>query len=117
MHRFVGPAGVLDRHGASYIIDLPKSMATHPTFYVGRLKRYDVPIFPLRGQKKVKSGRATLFQPRLSRADNINRSCQSLQNGTQAGTHPAHKKRTLGTHGHLTMRLIGKSIEAPMEFL
>ncbi|POM63907.1 Pol protein [Phytophthora palmivora] len=39
-HRFIGPFAVLARHGAAYTIDLPKSMATHPTFYVGRLKRY-----------------------------------------------------------------------------
>ncbi|POM65832.1 Pol protein [Phytophthora palmivora] len=38
-HHFIGPFAVLTRHGAAYTIDLPKSMATHPTFYVGRLKR------------------------------------------------------------------------------
>ncbi|KAG3052553.1 hypothetical protein PI125_g26135 [Phytophthora idaei] len=42
-HRFIGPFAVLARHGASYTIDLPKSMKTHPTFYVGRLKRYHDP--------------------------------------------------------------------------
>ncbi|POM79517.1 Pol protein [Phytophthora palmivora] len=30
--------------GTAYTIDLPKSMATHPTFYVGRLKRYHDPL-------------------------------------------------------------------------
>ncbi|POM75995.1 LOW QUALITY PROTEIN: Pol protein [Phytophthora palmivora] len=39
-HRFIGPFAVLARHGTAYTIDLPKSMATRPTFYVGRLKRY-----------------------------------------------------------------------------
>ncbi|POM66358.1 Pol protein [Phytophthora palmivora] len=117
-HRFIGPVGVLDRHGAAYTIDLVKSMATHLTSYVGRPNGTIVCwIFPLRGQKKIKSGRAPLFKPRLSLADNTNRSCQSLQIGTQAGTHAAHKKSTLGPHGHLTMRLIGKGIEAPTEFL
>ncbi|POM78531.1 Pol protein [Phytophthora palmivora] len=43
-HRFIGPFTVLARHGAAYTIDLPKSMATHPTFYVGRLKRYHHPL-------------------------------------------------------------------------
>ncbi|POM73900.1 Pol protein [Phytophthora palmivora] len=43
-HRFIGPFAVLARHGAAYTIDLPKSMATHPTFYVGRLKRYHDPL-------------------------------------------------------------------------
>ncbi|POM65367.1 Pol protein, partial [Phytophthora palmivora] len=45
-HRFIGPFGVLARHGTAYTIDLPKSMATHPTFYVGRLKRYHDPLGP-----------------------------------------------------------------------
>ncbi|POM78000.1 Hypothetical protein PHPALM_4529 [Phytophthora palmivora] len=74
-------------------------------------------IFPLRGRKKIKSGKAPLFKPRLSLADNANGSRQSLQKGTQAGTHAAHKKSTLWPHGHLTMRLIGKSIKAPTGFL
>ncbi|ETO81269.1 hypothetical protein F444_04393 [Phytophthora nicotianae P1976] len=42
-HRFIGPFTVLARHGASYTIDLPKSMTTHPTFYVGRLKLHHDP--------------------------------------------------------------------------
>ncbi|POM70492.1 Pol protein, partial [Phytophthora palmivora] len=112
-HRFIRPVRVLGSHGAAYTIDLVKSMATHPTSYVGRLKR----IFPLRGLKKIKSGKAPLFKPRLSLAANTNRSRQSLQKGMQAGTHAAHKKSTLGPHGHLTMRLIGKSIKAPTGFL
>ncbi|POM66166.1 Pol protein [Phytophthora palmivora] len=45
-HRFIGPFAVLARHGAAYTIDLPKSMATHPTFYVGRLKRYHDSLGP-----------------------------------------------------------------------
>ncbi|POM76109.1 LOW QUALITY PROTEIN: Pol protein [Phytophthora palmivora] len=40
-HRFIGPVGILGRHGAAYTIDLVKAMATHPTSYVGRLMRYD----------------------------------------------------------------------------
>ncbi|KAG3127313.1 hypothetical protein PI126_g21913 [Phytophthora idaei] len=43
-HRFIDPFAVLARHGASYTIDLPKSIKTHPTFYVGRLKRYHDPL-------------------------------------------------------------------------
>ncbi|POM76743.1 LOW QUALITY PROTEIN: Pol protein [Phytophthora palmivora] len=42
-HRFIGPFAVLARHGMAYTIDLPKAMATHPTFYVGHLKRYHDP--------------------------------------------------------------------------
>ncbi|POM81798.1 Pol protein [Phytophthora palmivora] len=45
-HRFIGPFAVLVKHGAAYTIDLPKSMATHPTFYVGSLKRSHDPLGP-----------------------------------------------------------------------
>ncbi|POM76211.1 Pol protein [Phytophthora palmivora] len=31
-HCFIGPFAVLARHGAAYTIDLPKPMATRPTF-------------------------------------------------------------------------------------
>ncbi|POM74672.1 Pol protein, partial [Phytophthora palmivora] len=43
-HRFIGPFAVLARHGTAYTIDLPKSMATYPTFFVGRLKRNHDPL-------------------------------------------------------------------------
>ncbi|POM76546.1 LOW QUALITY PROTEIN: Pol protein [Phytophthora palmivora] len=39
-HRFIQPFMILGRHGVAYTIDLPKSMATRPTFYVERLKRW-----------------------------------------------------------------------------
>ncbi|KAE9056109.1 hypothetical protein PF002_g31848 [Phytophthora fragariae] len=38
--RFVGPFMVFGVHGHAYTLDLPSSMATHPTFYVGLLKPY-----------------------------------------------------------------------------
>ncbi|KAE9173278.1 hypothetical protein PF004_g27023 [Phytophthora fragariae] len=38
--RFVGPFTVIGVHGHAYTLDLPSSMATHPTFYVGLLKPY-----------------------------------------------------------------------------
>ncbi|KAE9128116.1 hypothetical protein PF010_g4621 [Phytophthora fragariae] len=38
--RFVGPFTVIRIHGHAYTLDLPSSMATHPTFYVGLLKPY-----------------------------------------------------------------------------
>jgi hypothetical protein len=40
LDRFIGPFRVLHRHGDAYTLDLPKAMRLHPTFYVGRLKRY-----------------------------------------------------------------------------
>ncbi|POM64320.1 Pol protein [Phytophthora palmivora] len=42
-YRFIEPFLTLARHGTAYSIDLPKSMATHRTFYVGCLKRYHDP--------------------------------------------------------------------------
>ncbi|GMF45654.1 unnamed protein product [Phytophthora fragariaefolia] len=38
--RFVGPFTVIGVRGHAYTLDLPSSMATHPTFYVGLLKPY-----------------------------------------------------------------------------
>ncbi|KAG2907479.1 hypothetical protein PC117_g20208 [Phytophthora cactorum] len=38
-HHFIGPFAVLARHGASYTIDLPKSMKTHPTFNTPQASR------------------------------------------------------------------------------
>ena len=38
--RFIGPFRVTRRNGDAYTLDLPKAMRLHPTFYVGRLKRY-----------------------------------------------------------------------------
>ncbi|KAE9012343.1 hypothetical protein PR001_g15689 [Phytophthora rubi] len=38
--RFVEPFTVIRVHGHAYTLDLPSSMATHPTFYVGLLKPY-----------------------------------------------------------------------------
>ncbi|POM69107.1 Pol protein [Phytophthora palmivora] len=45
-HHFTKPFAVLSKHSASFTIDLPKSMTTHPTFYVRHLKRYHDPQGP-----------------------------------------------------------------------
>ena len=37
---FIGPFRVLRRLGNVYMIELPRKMRTHPTFYVGRLRPY-----------------------------------------------------------------------------
>ena len=61
-HRFIVPFTVLGRYGAAYTIDLPESMTTHPTFYVGRLKRYHGPNLVVDSEPQ---GRArALEQPR-----------------------------------------------------
>ncbi|POM70716.1 LOW QUALITY PROTEIN: Pol protein [Phytophthora palmivora] len=98
-HRFIGPFAVLARHGAAYTIDLPKSMATHPTFYVGRLKRYhDLLGLPTRmeedqGEKSPpRNEAASSGQPELPVSESVN--------DKQTGTHASHTK------GRPTMHLM-----------
>ena len=38
--RFIGPFKVIARKGIAYTLDIPSYLRLHPTFYVGRLKRY-----------------------------------------------------------------------------
>ena len=38
--KYIGPYKVLKCNGHAYTLNMPKSMRLHPTFYVGRLKRY-----------------------------------------------------------------------------
>ncbi|POM74388.1 Pol protein [Phytophthora palmivora] len=68
-HHFIRPFAVLARHGAAYTIDLPKSMATHTTFFVGRLMRYHGPLGPS-PRTEEDQVRARLFESRLSPLDN-----------------------------------------------
>ncbi|GMF45526.1 unnamed protein product [Phytophthora fragariaefolia] len=70
-HRLIGSFAVLGRHGNAYTIDLPKSMKTHPTFYVGRLKRYHDP-----------QGRSAPDDPSQGQGEVI----KSLQNETESQT-------------------------------
>ncbi|POM61146.1 Pol protein [Phytophthora palmivora] len=108
-HRFIGPFAVLARHGAAYTIDLPKSMATHPTFYVGRLKRYHDPLgLPSRmeedqGESSPSRNEAeSSGQPELPVSKPVNK--------TQAGTHASHTKGMTVPNGkslgHPTMHLM-----------
>ncbi|POM73664.1 Pol protein [Phytophthora palmivora] len=90
-HRFTGPFAVLARHGTAYTIDLPKSLATHPTFYVGRLKRYHDPLDPSprpeenQGENSPPRNEAeSSGQPKLPVSKPVNE--------TQAGTHASHTK-------------------------
>ncbi|POM63266.1 Pol protein [Phytophthora palmivora] len=69
-HRFIGPFAVLVRHGAAYTIDLSKSMATHPTFYVGRLKRYHDPLGPPSHRTEEEQGETRLPKTKPSSLDN-----------------------------------------------
>ncbi|POM72560.1 Pol protein [Phytophthora palmivora] len=90
-HRFIGPFAVLARHGAAYTIGLPKSIATHPTFYVGRLKRYHYPLgLPSRteedqGENSPPRNEAeSSGQPELPVSKPVN--------DKQTGTHASHMK-------------------------
>ncbi|POM71012.1 LOW QUALITY PROTEIN: Pol protein [Phytophthora palmivora] len=81
----------LARHCAVYIIDLPKSMATHPTFYVGRLQRYHDPLgLPSRTEEDQgegsppRNGAESSGQPKLPVSKSVN--------DTQTGTHASHTK-------------------------
>ncbi|POM59552.1 Retrovirus Polyprotein [Phytophthora palmivora] len=83
-HRFIGLF-------ADLYIDLPKSMATHPTFYVERLQRYHDPLGPSprteEGQGKSSPPRneaESSGQPKLPVSKSVNEK--------QAGTHTTHSK-------------------------
>ncbi|KAE8971040.1 hypothetical protein PF010_g28085 [Phytophthora fragariae] len=44
--RFIGPFRVLKLNGEAYTLDIPTSLRLHPTFYVGRLKKYHPATIP-----------------------------------------------------------------------
>ncbi|KAE9289093.1 hypothetical protein PR003_g25646, partial [Phytophthora rubi] len=44
--RFIGPFRVLKVNGEAYTLDIPTSLRLHPTFYVGRLKKYHPATVP-----------------------------------------------------------------------
>ncbi|KAE9002339.1 hypothetical protein PF011_g13359 [Phytophthora fragariae] len=44
--RFIGPFRVLKVNGEAYTLDIPTSLRLHPTFYVGRLKKYHPATIP-----------------------------------------------------------------------
>ncbi|POM64685.1 Retrovirus Polyprotein [Phytophthora palmivora] len=44
--RFIGPFRVVKVNGEAYTLDIPTSLQLHPTFYVGRLKKYHRAAIP-----------------------------------------------------------------------
>ncbi|POM58256.1 Pol protein [Phytophthora palmivora] len=90
-HRFIGPFAVLPRHGAAYTIDLPKSMATHPTFYMGRLKRYHDPLGP---SPRAEKGQGESSPPRKEAESSGQPELPVSKpvTDTQADTHVSHTK-------------------------
>ncbi|POM69842.1 Pol protein [Phytophthora palmivora] len=97
-YRLIGPLAVLARHGAAYTIDLPKSMATHPTFYVGLLKRYHDSLgLPSRTEEDQgensppRNETESSGQPELPVLKPVT--------DTHAGTHACHTKGMTVLHG------------------
>ncbi|KAE8913177.1 hypothetical protein PF005_g5233 [Phytophthora fragariae] len=45
--RFIGPFRVMNINGEAYTLDIPTSLQLHPTFYFGRLKKYQPATIPL----------------------------------------------------------------------
>ncbi|POM64743.1 LOW QUALITY PROTEIN: Pol protein [Phytophthora palmivora] len=92
-HRFIGPVGVLGRYGAANTIDLVKSMATHPTSYVGRLKRYDGP-YDLRPEK-AEEGQEWASSPRQIEVESRGQHQQELSKPAKrnAGWHPCGSQK------------------------
>ncbi|POM63193.1 Pol protein [Phytophthora palmivora] len=90
-HCLIGPCTVLVSHGAAYTIDLPKSMATHPTFSVGRLKRYHDPLgLPSRTEKD--QGENSPPQNEAESSEQPELPVSKPVNDTQAVTHAIHTK-------------------------
>ncbi|POM78842.1 Pol protein [Phytophthora palmivora] len=90
-HRFIGSFAVLARHGTAYTIDLPKSMAMHPTFYMECLKRYHDPLDP---SPRTEEGQGENSPPR-NEAESSGQPELPVSkpvNETQAGTHGSHTK-------------------------
>ncbi|POM78446.1 Pol protein [Phytophthora palmivora] len=77
--------------GAAYTIDLPKSMATHPTFYVGRLKRYHDPLGP---PSQTEGGQGENSPPRNEAESSGQQELPVSKpaTDTQTGTHESHTK-------------------------
>ncbi|POM61067.1 Pol protein [Phytophthora palmivora] len=88
-HRFIGPFAVLARHGEAYTIDLPKSMTTHPTFSVGRLKLYHDPLGP---SSLTEEGQGENSPPRIEAEGQPELLVSESVNDTQTGTHASHTK-------------------------
>ncbi|POM63258.1 Inositol-3-phosphate synthase [Phytophthora palmivora] len=97
-HRFIRPFAVLTRHGTAYTIDLPKSMTTHPTLYVGRLKRYH---YPLGLSPRTEEDQGEDSPPRNKAKSSVQPELPVSEpaNENQAGTHASHTKGMTVPHG------------------
>ncbi|POM61668.1 Pol protein [Phytophthora palmivora] len=85
-HRFIGPFAVLARRGAAYTIDLPKSMAMHPTFY---------PYHDPRGPPSQTEGGQGESSPPRNEAESSGQPGLPMSRpviDTQTGTHASHTK-------------------------
>ncbi|POM75326.1 Pol protein [Phytophthora palmivora] len=117
-HHFIGPFAVLARHGATYTIDLPKSMATRPTFYVGCLKRYHDPLGPFPRREE---GQGENSPPRneAESSGQLELPVSKSGNDTQTGTHASHTKGMPVQNGKISGKNYTDkpSVPKPKEFL
>ncbi|KAE9315304.1 hypothetical protein PF008_g19281 [Phytophthora fragariae] len=74
--RFIGPFKVVKVNGEAYTLDIPTSLRLHPTFYVGRLKKYHAATIP-----------STMNPPAPERRANVPHVAQSAS--PQAPSEPA----------------------------
>ncbi|KAE9163869.1 hypothetical protein PF005_g30264 [Phytophthora fragariae] len=56
--RFIGPFRVMKVNREAYTLDIPTSLRLHPTFYVGRLKKYHPATIPSTASSPAPEGRA-----------------------------------------------------------
>ncbi|POM70620.1 Pol protein [Phytophthora palmivora] len=90
-------------------IDLPKSMTTHPTFSVGRLKLYHDPLGP---SSLTEEGQGENSPPRIEAESSgqLELPVSKSGNDTQTGTHASHTKGMTvpdgKSLGHPTMHLM-----------
>ncbi|POM74574.1 Pol protein, partial [Phytophthora palmivora] len=85
-YRFIGPFATWH-----YTIDLPKSMATHPTFYVGRLKRCHDPLGPS-PRTEEGQGESSPPQNEAESSGQPELPVSKTVTDTQTGTHASYTK-------------------------
>ncbi|KAE9285611.1 hypothetical protein PR003_g26532 [Phytophthora rubi] len=85
--RFIGPFRVMKVNGEANTLDIPTSLRLHPTFYVGRLKKYHAATIP-----------STMIPPAPERRANVPHDVHSAS--PQAPSEPAQPGSS-----HLSLRL------------
>ncbi|GMF59251.1 unnamed protein product [Phytophthora fragariaefolia] len=100
--RFIGPFTVLAKHGNAYTLDIPSFMRLHPTFYVGRLKRYAQHESPSLGDSvptPARARRRAFARHSVSTQGRPARSKRSARTGPSTSPAPASTQRTQRSGG------------------